>query len=145
MLNSSLESQPDFVYDETGKITGYKTKIGGADTVFPFKNGLSVSDVWQYSETSSKTDSNYTVTTDDMSKYSNILLASGWDWTNYSNVSEIKIIPMSEFKKGQTYRVNNYYNGSAQNNGYVEITYLSDTTIKLKRGIRSSAFILFIK
>lgn len=36
MLNSSLESQPDFVYDEAGKITGYKTKIGGADTVFPF-------------------------------------------------------------------------------------------------------------
>lgn len=37
---SSLESQPDFVYDEAGKITGYKTKIGGADTVFPFSNGL---------------------------------------------------------------------------------------------------------
>lgn len=39
-VNSSLESQPDFVYDEAGKITGYKTKIGGADTVFPFSNGL---------------------------------------------------------------------------------------------------------
>lgn len=36
MLNSSLESQPDFIYNETGKITGYKTKVG-ADTVFPFK------------------------------------------------------------------------------------------------------------
>ena len=33
--NSSLESQPIFQYDETGKITGYKTKAG-ADTVFPF-------------------------------------------------------------------------------------------------------------
>lgn len=32
---SSLESQPNFVYDSTGKITGYKTKVG-ADTVFPF-------------------------------------------------------------------------------------------------------------
>ncbi len=39
-VNSSLESQPDFVYDEAGKITGYKTKIGGADTVFPFSGGL---------------------------------------------------------------------------------------------------------
>lgn len=37
-INSSLESQPDFIYDETGKITGYKTKAG-ADTVFPFKSG----------------------------------------------------------------------------------------------------------
>ena len=33
---SSLVDQPTFEYDETGKITGYKTKIGGADTVFPF-------------------------------------------------------------------------------------------------------------
>lgn len=29
--------QPDFIYDATGKITGYKTP-GGADTVFPFSN-----------------------------------------------------------------------------------------------------------
>ena len=35
---SSLTDQPTFEYDESGKITGYKTKIGGADTVFPFKN-----------------------------------------------------------------------------------------------------------
>ena len=117
----------------------------GADTFIPFRSGLSVSDIWQYSETSSKTDSNYTVTTDDMSQYSSILLSSGWAWTNYSNMSASKIIPMSEFKNGQTYRVNNYYNGSARSDGYAEITYLSDTTIKLKRGIRSSAFILFIK
>lgn len=38
MENSSLTDQPTFEYDESGKITGYKTKIGGADTVFPFKN-----------------------------------------------------------------------------------------------------------
>lgn len=37
-VNSSLTDQPTFEYDESGKITGYKTKIGGADTVFPFKN-----------------------------------------------------------------------------------------------------------
>ena len=37
-LNSSLVSQPIFQYDETGKITGYKTKAG-ADTVFPFSSG----------------------------------------------------------------------------------------------------------
>ena len=35
-VNDSLEEQPQFVYDEDGKITGYTTKIGGADTVFPF-------------------------------------------------------------------------------------------------------------
>ena len=37
-VNSSLESQPTFEYDSTGKITGYKTKAG-ADTVFPFSSG----------------------------------------------------------------------------------------------------------
>lgn len=37
VTNSSLESQPIFQYDETGKITGYKTKVG-ADTVFPFSS-----------------------------------------------------------------------------------------------------------
>lgn len=36
-VTNSLESQPTFVYDENGKITGYTTKTGGADTVFPFK------------------------------------------------------------------------------------------------------------
>lgn len=28
------------VLDETGKMTGYKTGIGGADTVFPFNSGI---------------------------------------------------------------------------------------------------------
>lgn len=39
-VNSSLTDQPTFEYDESGKITGYKTKIGGADTVFPFNNRI---------------------------------------------------------------------------------------------------------
>lgn len=39
-VNSSLQDQPTFEYDETGKITGYKTKIGGADTVFPFSSDM---------------------------------------------------------------------------------------------------------
>ena len=37
-INSSLEEQPSFVYDENGQITGYTTKIGGAGTVFPFSS-----------------------------------------------------------------------------------------------------------
>mgnify|MGYP001083630087 CR=1 FL=1 len=41
-INSSLTDQPTFEYDESGKITGYKTKIGGADTVFPFKSDNSL-------------------------------------------------------------------------------------------------------
>lgn len=45
MLNSSLESQPNFVYDSTGKITGYKTKAG-ADTVFPFSGGFNGADIY---------------------------------------------------------------------------------------------------
>lgn len=36
-LNNNL---PQFIYDSSGKITGYKT-LGGADTVFPFKSDIS--------------------------------------------------------------------------------------------------------
>lgn len=37
--NSSLGGVSQFIVDDsTGKITGYKTTIGGADTVFPFKS-----------------------------------------------------------------------------------------------------------
>lgn len=41
-LNRSLDTLGGFtpVIDETGKITGYKTKIGGADSVFPFSEEL---------------------------------------------------------------------------------------------------------
>jgi hypothetical protein len=42
---SSLESQPNFVYDSTGKITGYRTKVG-ADTVFPFSGGFNGADIY---------------------------------------------------------------------------------------------------
>ena len=41
-VNDSLGEQPSFVYDENGKITGYTTKIGGADTVFPFSGGFEI-------------------------------------------------------------------------------------------------------
>ena len=40
-LNSSLKGfEP--ILDDTGKITGYKTEIGGADTVFPFSSNKKV-------------------------------------------------------------------------------------------------------
>lgn len=39
------KEQVDFVLDETGKITGYRTNVGGADTVFPFSSGIDVSDM----------------------------------------------------------------------------------------------------
>lgn len=35
-LINDLEQQPEWVYDSDGKITGYKTQIGGAGAVFPF-------------------------------------------------------------------------------------------------------------
>ena len=37
-LNSNLGGFTPII-DDTGKITGYKTNVGGADTVFPFKGG----------------------------------------------------------------------------------------------------------
>ena len=120
-------------------------KARGADTWNPFKSGLTVSDMWQYTETSPNYNILYNITTDDMSNYSNIILSSGWAWTNYSNSAEIIVIPISEFKSGQTYRVDNYHNGSIKSDGYAEITYVSDTTIALKRGTRTAVFMLFVK
>lgn len=38
-LNEEMEQQPKWIYDESGKIIEYKTSVGGADTVFPFKSG----------------------------------------------------------------------------------------------------------
>lgn len=35
-LINDLAQQPEWIRDATGKITGYKTQQGGADTVFPF-------------------------------------------------------------------------------------------------------------
>ena len=40
-LYNDLAQQPEFIYDSTGKITGYKSP-GGADTVFPFSSGLTI-------------------------------------------------------------------------------------------------------
>lgn len=57
-VNSSLTDLGGFkpVIDEsTGEITGYKTTIGGADTVFPFKSGSNEFElVYSKSESSSK-------------------------------------------------------------------------------------------
>lgn len=48
--NQSLNNLGGFtpIIDETGKITGYKTSIGGADTVFPFSQSLTVSKAASY-------------------------------------------------------------------------------------------------
>lgn len=71
-VNSSLTDQPTFEYDESGKITGYKTKIGGADTVFPFKNGADV--VWTNPSPNAEMKSTVTVNFD-FTKYSHIAIS----------------------------------------------------------------------
>ena len=70
-VNSSLQDQPTFEYDETGKITGYKTKVG-ADTVFPFKNGADV--VWTNPNPNAQMKSTITVNFD-FTKYSHIAIS----------------------------------------------------------------------
>lgn len=42
LLTNNLAQQPEWIEDSTGKITGYKTSIGGADTVFPFSGNYTV-------------------------------------------------------------------------------------------------------
>lgn len=146
-INDSLtnENGETFRYGYQDGKRGVWVKEADTDVFVPFKSDLVVSDIWQYTETSPNYDTTHNIATDDMSKYSSIILSSSWAWTKYSNASEVKVIPISEFKNGQTYRVDNYYNGSIQPNGYAEITYVSDTTIALKRGGYSAAFILFVK
>ena len=40
-INSNISVIPEFIMDESGKITGYKTEAG-ADTVFPFNNAVKI-------------------------------------------------------------------------------------------------------
>lgn len=48
-VNNSLEEAPQFVIDpDSGQIAGYTTKIGGADTVFPFSGSKEICFFYAY-------------------------------------------------------------------------------------------------
>lgn len=87
-VNSSLTDQPTFEYDESGKITGYKTKIGGADTVFPFKNGADV--VWTNPSPNTEMKSAITVNFD-FTKYSHIAISLKGYYSQSSNSLETQL------------------------------------------------------
>lgn len=87
-VNSSLVDQPTFEYDETGKITGYKTKIGGADTVFPFKNGADV--VWTNPSPNTEMKSAITVNFD-FTKYSHIAISLKGHYSQSNNSLETQL------------------------------------------------------
>lgn len=75
--NSSLQDQPIFEYDSTGKITGYKTKVG-ADTVFPFKNVVYLGDGTTFNVSSYKDYRKFTL---------NNFVASSFDTTTAGGVN----------------------------------------------------------
>ena len=77
-VNSSLTDQPTFEYDESGKIIGYKTKIGGADTVFPFKNVVYLGDGTTFNVSSYKDYRKFTL---------NNFVASSFDTTTAGGVN----------------------------------------------------------
>ena len=85
---SSLQDQPTFEYDESGKITGYKTKIGGADTVFPFKNGADV--VWTNPSPNAAMKSTVTVNFD-FTKYSHIAISLKGHYSQSNNSLETQL------------------------------------------------------
>ena len=87
-VNSSLNEQPTFEYDSTGKITGYKTKIGGADTVFPFKNGADV--VWTNPSPNTEMKSAITVNFD-FTKYSHIAISLKGHYSQSNNSLETQL------------------------------------------------------
>lgn len=87
-VNSSLTDQPTFEYDESGKITGYKTKIGGADTVFPFKNGADV--VWTNPSPNTEMKSAITVNFD-FTKYSHIAISLKGHYSQSNNSLETQL------------------------------------------------------
>lgn len=87
-INSSLTDQPTFEYDESGKITGYKTKIGGADTVFPFKNGADV--VWTNPSPNTEMKSAITVNFD-FTKYSHIAISLKGHYSQSNNSLETQL------------------------------------------------------
>lgn len=73
LINDSLEEQPQFIYDENGKITGYTTKIGGADSVFPFKSLNTFNEIHRWISSDNGWTRSYTFTED----YKCILIVAG--------------------------------------------------------------------
>lgn len=113
-VDNSLEEQPTFAYDENGKIIGYMTKIGGADTVFPFS---SVDKDVLYTNTATYLDSTVTVTTD-MTQYDLIVVEL------YNSTSQYH----SFIKSGANWSIGVNMNGGAST---YRVIHINDTSINI--------------
>ena len=116
-LTDSLEEQPQFIYDENGKITGYKTKVG-ADSVFPFSNRLEFRNETNANGTSAFAVSNTTL-----------------DVTNYSTMEWSKVSGSYT-----TFRIKNedgvIYENTAST-GKIDISQYDEITIVIRTNASS--------
>ena len=113
-VNRNLEEIPQFIIDEeTGKITGYTTKNGGADTVFPFSgNGLGEL-IWEDTEPYTKA-VNSTVIDCDYTQYVqiNILFNETYWYATYPKLS-VKCCNLTDSLEGWVlYNQTSYQSGS---------------------------------
>lgn len=83
-LINDLAQQPEFLYDSSGKITGYKSP-GGADTVFPFSGTAEL--LWSNPTPSAVQDSIEIPV--DFSKYNKFLILSctGFNYAEFNGIT----------------------------------------------------------
>ena len=93
-LNDNLQSFTPVIDENTGKMTGYKTSVGGADTVFPFSDnsgGLKL--LWENPNPS--TAANTVVATCDYSDYK-YLIVNCKNGSNSTTADHTQIIRPNE-------------------------------------------------
>ena len=131
----------DIVKDaETGMTIHEKLDIilGNADIDI---GGLNIEDVKVAVNSLSGYDKAQTVTTDDISNYSHILILTTWAWSTEMGISDHVLMTIDEFENAG--EVVCQYEDSTDS--IIKVKYVSNTSISLYRGSRSGAVILLIK
>lgn len=140
-LNNSLGGFTP-VIDSTGKITGYKTKVG-ADTVFPFSNFSSatvdyVFGICNETVTNSVRTLNFGNKQKYIDNYKALIFAFGepgilYDALVYGDAVGMKIITPEDFAKGKNFSVScSVYS--------VNISYVSNTQVKVTSVLRDNRY-----
>lgn len=112
------------IIDDTGKITGYKTNVGGADTVFPFKGGeISVASliIGKYAGGNSVSTHASTNDTELFTTKSQESASSGYVTVNKSCHAKLFVIATQRGASAKTkVKLNGteIFSGSAYTNGY---------------------------
>lgn len=137
------------VIDSTGKITGYKTKVG-ADTVFPFSDFSSatvdyVFGILNETVANSVRTLNFGNKQKYIDNYKALIFAFGepgclYDALIYGDAVGMKIITPEDFAKGKNFSVSWRDIQPPYNSYSVNISYVSNTQVKVTSVLRDNRY-----